>query len=107
MYSKKFEIKGFEVSSAKDGEEGYTVAQSAKPDIILTDLMMPRLDGFGLLKKLKADDELKSVPVIMLTNVGGSDEDKNKGLELGAKDYLVKTQNTPNQIVEKVEKLIG
>jgi PAS domain S-box-containing protein len=79
----------YEVSAAADGEEALAAARRARPDLILTDVMMPGLDGFGLLEKLRDDPELRGVPVIVLSARAG-DEAKVEGLRRGADDYLVK-----------------
>ena len=79
----------YEVTATADGEEALSVARRARPDLILSDVMMPRLDGFGLLQKLRDDPELRGVPVIFLSARAG-DEAKIEGLERGADDYLVK-----------------
>ena len=79
----------YEVSAAADGEEALAAARGARPDLILTDVMMPGLDGFGLLEKLRDDPELRGVPVIVLSARAG-DEAKVEGLRRGADDYLVK-----------------
>ncbi|MFH1749834.1 MAG: response regulator, partial [bacterium] len=100
MYAKKFEIAEYEVEVATNGEEGIQKAQSFSPDLIISDVMMPKLDGLGFLEKIKTDSNLKDIPVILLTNVGGSDEDKDRGIKLGAVDYLIKSQHPPNEIIE-------
>lgn len=105
MYATKFKTEGFAVVQAADGTEGIAVAKKEKPDVILLDVIMPKLDGFGTLQQLKADDSLKRIPVIMLTNLG-QEEDIKKGKELGASDYFVKANQTPSQIVEKVQALL-
>jgi PAS domain S-box-containing protein len=79
----------YEISAAADGEEALAAARRARPDLILTDVMMPGLDGFGLLEKLRDDPELRGVPVIVLSARAG-DEAKVEGLRRGADDYLVK-----------------
>jgi signal transduction histidine kinase/CheY-like chemotaxis protein len=79
----------YEVTAAADGEEAFAAARHARPDLILTDVMMPRLDGFGLLQKLRGDPELRGVPVIILSARAG-EEAKVEGLQTGADDYLVK-----------------
>jgi PAS domain S-box-containing protein len=79
----------YEVSTAADGEEALAAARRARPDLILTDVMMPRLDGYGLLEKLRGDPELRGLPVIVLSARAG-DEAKVEGLRRGADDYLVK-----------------
>lgn len=106
MYGTKFEAEGYLVLHAGDGSEGLVQAKQEKPDIILLDVMMPKLDGFGTLAMLKADKAMSKIPVIMLTNLA-QEEDIKKGKELGAVDYFVKANQTPGEIVNKVKKLIG
>ena len=81
--------KEYEVFSVGDGEAAWESARTQKPDLILSDVMMPRLDGFGLLQRLRTDDSLKSVPVILLSARAG-EESRIEGLQSGADDYLVK-----------------
>ncbi len=107
MYAKKFEIAGFEVEISANGEEGIQKAQSFNPNLIISDVMMPKLDGFGLLKKIKEEPDLKNIPVILLTNVGGSDDDKDRGIKAGAADYLIKSQHSPNEIIEISKKYLS
>ncbi|MSU75055.1 MAG: response regulator [Candidatus Magasanikbacteria bacterium] len=101
IYQKKFEMENFKVSVAGDGEKGLADAKKKKPDIILLDILLPKLDGFGVLAKLKADAATKKIPVILLTNLGQKD-DVEKGLEAGAVDYLIKAHFKPSEVVEKV-----
>lgn len=101
MYSMKFDKEGFDVETALDGAVAIDKAKSFKPDIILLDIILPGLDGFSVLESLKAEKALEKVPVIMLTNLGQS-EDVKKGKKLGAVDYLVKANCTPMEVVEKV-----
>jgi DNA-binding response OmpR family regulator len=88
-YLSRLLATSYEVTAAADGEEAFAAARRMPPDLILTDVMMPRLDGFGLLQKLRGDPELGCVPVIVLSARAG-DEAKIEGLERGADDYLVK-----------------
>lgn len=104
MYDTKFNKEGFIIRKALDGETGLKLAQEKTPDLILLDIIMPKLDGFSVLKRLKADEKLKNVPVILLTNLG-QDEDVKKGNELGVAGYLVKANCTPMQVVDKVKEL--
>jgi DNA-binding response OmpR family regulator len=99
------EKEGFEVDVARDGDEGLTKAKE-KPHLILLDVMLPKLDGFEVLKRLKSDKELKSIPVIMLTNVAEVEKAK-KALKLGVCNYLVKGYTLPKEVVEKVRKVLG
>ncbi len=101
MYISKFEKNGFEVEKALDGKEGLKIALKIKPDIILLDVIMPKMDGFMVLRELKTNSTTKDIPVIMLTNLG-QEEDTEKGSQLGVSDYLVKADLTPSQVVEKV-----
>ena len=80
---------GFEVTLAADGEAGWKSASENPPDLLLTDIMMPGLDGFGLLQRVRADPRTRSVPVILLSAKSGSD-DIARGLDLGADEYLAK-----------------
>lgn len=102
MYATKFTKEGFDLIQAFDGEEGLAKAQSLKPDLILLDIIMPKLDGFVVLKMLKQDAALKKIPIILLSNLG-QDEDIRKGKELGANDYFIKANHTPAEIVDKVK----
>jgi len=99
------EQEGYKMVSALDGESGVNLAKLEKPDLILLDLILPRLHGFEVLKKLKEDYETKEIPVIILTNLENS-EDINKALELGATTYLVKSNYTLSELVEKIKKAI-
>lgn len=105
IYKTKFEMEGFDVIMADNGEVGLAMAKSKKPDIVLLDILLPKMDGFMVLKELKADKEAQNIPVILLTNLGQKD-DVNKGLELGAVDYLIKAHFKPSETVEKVRKAL-
>ena len=98
--------KGYKILSALNGEIGLRMARSEKPDLILLDLILPRLHGFEVLKKLKEDPETKEIPVIVLTNLQKM-EDINKAIELGATTYLVKTEYKIEEVIEKIKKIIG
>lgn len=106
MYATKFTMEGFEVETAFDGAEGLAAAKKSTPDIVLLDIIMPKLDGFAVLKELRADPKLKAVPVVLLTNLG-QDDDVAKGKNLGATDYFVKADHTPAEVVEKVKQTLG
>ena len=105
MYTRKFESEGLKVLSAADGQSGLKLLQEAspKPNMILLDVMLPRLNGFQILEQIKQNPIFKDIPVILLTNLGGSTEDREKGKTLGAIDYLVKADLTPAQVIEKVK----
>ena len=97
--------KGYKVINALDGEIGLRLAKSEKPDLILLDLILPRIHGFDVLKRLKQDPETKAIPIIVLTNLEGI-QDIDKVIELGATIYLVKTQYKVEEVVEKIKKIL-
>ena len=105
MYTLKFVQEGYKVVQAENGKDGLAMAKKENPDVILLDIILPQMDGFSVLKKLKSDSATKNFPVILLTNLG-QDGDVKKGLELGAIDYLIKANYTPSQVVEKVKSLL-
>ncbi len=98
--------EGYEMISALDGEIGLRLAKDKKPDLILLDLVLPKIHGFEVLKQLKTDKETKDIPVIVLTNLEGIG-DVDKALGLGATTYLVKAQYGLEEIVEKIKKALG
>jgi len=106
IYKTKFDMEGFKVSTSENGEAGLNDIKKKKPDIVLLDILLPKMDGFVVLEKLKADPEVKSIPVILLTNLGQKD-DVQKGLEMGAEDYLIKAHFKPSEVVEKVRKILN
>ena len=103
LMAKKLKDSGFKVVKAIDGQEGLEKAASLKPNLILLDLILPGMDGFEVLKRLKSNPNTDSIPVIILSNLGQR-EDIERGFDLGAQDYLVKAQFTPDEIVERVKK---
>jgi CheY-like chemotaxis protein len=105
MYKIKFQNCGYEVEVAADGEEGLRKAQTFLPAIILLDIMMPKINGFALLERLKADPTTKNIPIVLLTNLSFSDDDRQKSLDLGAVSHLVKDQFTPKELITKVEEI--
>lgn len=105
MYTKKFELEGFEVITARSGEEGLEAAKSNHPNIILLDLLLPRVKGLDVLILLSKDSSTENIPVLVLTNVADSSQSK-KATEYGAREFLVKAMHTPEQIVQKVKNYI-
>lgn len=98
--------EGYETVSALDGEIGLRLAKLKKPDLILLDLVLPRMHGFEVLKALKEDEKTKNIPVIVSTNLEGI-EDVEKAIELGATTYLVKAQYSLEEVVAKIKKALG
>ena len=94
--------EGYEMISALDGETGLRLAKSKKPDLILLDLILPKIHGFDVLKELKNDAGTKDIPIIVFTNLE-SMEDVDKAIELGAKAYLVKAEYNLEEVLEKIK----
>ena len=106
LYATKLNLEGFDIALAVDGEKGLKMIKEKKPSLILLDIILPKLDGFEILKIIKADKKLKNIPVILLTNLSQKDEVK-KGLDLGADDYLIKAHFMPSEVVKKIQRMIG
>jgi len=106
LYKTKFILEGFKVTVAYDGERGRDAAIKDCPDIILLDLVLPKINGFDILKEVKSNSKSKNIPVILLTNLSQK-ADVEKGLKLGADDYLIKAHFMPSEVVEKIKKLIN
>lgn len=104
IYKEEFETEGFEVSIASDGEEGLQKIGDLHPDIILLDILMPKMTGFDVLAKIKKDDELKAIPVLILTNLYTDTYDLVKNW--GASYVLMKVDHTPGQVVSKVREIL-
>lgn len=105
MYSQKFKLEGYEVAMAYNGAEGVKLSETEKPDIILLDVIMPKMDGFVALKKIRKNPATANTPVILLTNLG-QEEDVRKGRELGATDYFIKANHTPQDVVDKIKGIL-
>jgi len=103
MYEVKFQNEGFEVIKALDGATGLELSKTTSPDMVLLDVIMPKMDGFSVLKSMREDEATKDLPVMLLTNLG-QDEDIQKGKELGVIGYLIKANVTPAEVVESVKK---
>ena len=99
------ESKNYKVIKVLDGESGLRSAKEERPDLILLGLILPKMDGFEVLKVLKASEETKNIPVIILTNLEET-ENIQKALELGATTYLVKSSYTLEEVVKKIEKTL-
>ena len=102
---RKLEEEGFDAIQAVDGEEGLRLSKEKKPAIILLDLILPGMDGFDVLKSIKSEKSISSIPVIILSNLGQKD-DIDQGIKLGASDYLIKAHFTPGEIVARVKEVL-
>jgi DNA-binding response OmpR family regulator len=99
-----FEIEGFEVVSAGDGREGFERAVADRPDVVLSDIMMPRFDGLQLLGRLKNDPSTKSLPVILLS-AKAQNAEVQQGLDMGADDYVTKPFD-PLELIDRVNAVL-
>lgn len=106
MYKIKLESEGLVVTDANDGRVGLEILCKEDFDLVLLDVVMPNMDGFEVLQKIRKNRKTKDVPVIMLTNLGQKDS-VEKGLRLGATDYIVKAHFTPSEVVDKVKKFLN
>jgi len=98
--------EGYGIVSALDGEQGLKLAKTVNPDLVLLDIIMPKMNGLDVLGKLKADSETKDIPVIILTNIEGTSE-VEKALEAGATTYLIKSSYTLEEVLTKIKKELG
>lgn len=106
MYRTKFGDSGYEVETAGDGITGLQLIAGFHPDVILLDLMMPKMNGFEMLSTLRRKPESKNIKVVVLTNMGDT-ETAAKIYKMGADDYIVKAKMTPKQVEERVHKLVA
>jgi DNA-binding response OmpR family regulator len=106
MYHIVFTSSKFNVEVAQNGEEGFSKALSFFPDLILLDIMMPKLNGLEVLKLLKANAQTQTIPVVVLTNLAGSGDVK-AALDLGAVRYIVKSENKPQQVHDIVAGILA
>ncbi|MBI2507273.1 MAG: response regulator [Candidatus Niyogibacteria bacterium] len=106
MYAIKFRESGFEIDVATSGPSALDkIKNGFSPDIILLDIVMPGMDGFEFLKQLKKENLAPSAVVVILTNLGQK-EDVQKGLAMGAKDYVIKAHHTPSEVVAKIKQVL-
>ncbi len=106
MYQKGLQNSGLKVEIARDGEEGLEMVKKDKPALIITDIMMPRMNGIQMLDIIKADEELKDTPVVVLSNLSG-EYDKKLAMDKGAVGYWVKKDLSPRQMEVEVKKILG
>jgi len=106
MLSAALQEEGYSVITASDGEEGLAAVRSEKPDLVLLDLILPKMDGFTVLSEIKKDEATAHTPVIVLTNLESA-EDVGRVVALGATTYLVKANYDLPDIVLKVKEVLG
>jgi len=105
LYQKAFSFEGYDVDIAGDGAEGLKKARESKPTLIILDIMMPRMNGLEFLDSLKVIPEIKTIPVVVLTNLAG-DKDAETALMKGAVKYIVKSQHDPKEVVAMVKEIL-
>jgi CheY-like chemotaxis protein len=102
MYNRLFTIHGYQTEIAENGEEGFTKAKQFQPDLILLDVMMPKMNGLELVKKLKEDEETKDIIIVLLTNLG-IQEKLDEAIQMGVATYIIKSNHQPEEIIRIVE----
>ena len=106
LYQKIFTFEKYDVELASDGEEGLLKVKQGKPDLVLLDIMMPKMNGLEALDRLKADPETKSIPVIVLTNLAG-EKDAETALAKGAVKYIIKSNQDPKAVADIVKEILS
>lgn len=106
LLRRKMVGEGYEVSLARDGEEGLRMIKEVRPDLILLDLIMPKKDGFSVMAEVQEDEALKKIPIIIVSN-SGQPVELSRAKKLGARDWLVKTEFDPRELVEKIKNQLG
>ena len=107
IYKLKFELSDYDIATVSDGALALSKIKEELPNIILLDILLPNKDGFEILKGIKSnqDDKIKSIPVIMLTNLS-NEQDIEEALKLGAEGYIIKAKNQPKDIVAKINSFL-
>jgi two-component system response regulator VicR len=106
LLQKKLAREGYEISVARDGEEGLKAVKELKPDLVLLDIVMPKMSGLEVMEEIAKDRELKKIPIIVVSN-SGQPVELDRAQKLGAKDWLVKTEFDPQEVIDKVVRQIG
>jgi CheY-like chemotaxis protein len=106
MYRRVFSLGGFEIVIASDGRKGLKKIKQILPDLIILDVMMPKMNGLEVLNELKLGRYTKDIPVVMLTNLSIPEEIR-LALKNGAARYLIKCENEPRRVFEMVQKMLG
>ncbi len=106
LLQKKLIAEGYEVEVAEDGEVGLSKIRANRPDLILLDIIMPKMNGIEMLEEMAKDESLKDIPVIVVSN-SGQPVEIDRAQKLGARDWLVKTEFEPQEVIDKVIALIG
>jgi len=105
IYSSKIKKAGFLIEIAEDGEKGLQRAKEGKPDLVLLDIVLPKMDGWEVLEKIRQDENLKDLKVVVLSNLGQKEE-VEKGIALKATKYLIKAHYAPSDVIKEIEELL-
>jgi DNA-binding response OmpR family regulator len=97
-------VDGFKVIAADDGEKALNLVKTEKPDLIVLDIILPKVDGWTFLKEIKDNQTTKEIPVIIISNLS-DEQSRDRGIKLGAKDYLAKINYSVSELVEKIKKM--
>ena len=106
LLKNKLSELGYEVSVASNGLEGFQAIKEIVPDLILLDLVMPKMNGFEVMRKMQEDDSISNIPIIIVSN-SGQPVEIDKAKKLGAKDWLIKTEFDPQEVIDKVSKQLA
>ncbi len=105
MYASKLQSDDLEVITASDGEKALEIMKEKEIDLVILDILMPKKDGFQVLIEIRSDPKTKKIPVIMLTNLGETEEIK-EAKKLGANEYIIKAHMMPSEVLEVVHKYV-
>ena len=105
IYAIKLKEAGFDVDIAVDGEDALRRLKSKKPEVLLLDIVLPNIDGWEVLRKIKKEESLNGLKIVVLSNLGQKEE-AEKGFLLGASKYLIKAHYTPSEVVKEVEEML-
>ncbi|MCD6148113.1 response regulator [bacterium] len=106
LLQKRLKKEGYDVLLARNGEEGLKMIKETEPDLVLLDIIMPKMSGFQVMEEMNKEENLKKIPVIIISN-SGQPVEIGRAQRLGAKDWLIKTEFDPKEVLEKVVKQIG
>jgi CheY-like chemotaxis protein len=106
LLAKKLTREGYEVFITRNGNEGMAAIKKEKPDLILLDIVMPEMDGFEVMEQIQKNEDIKNIPIIIISN-SGQPVELEKAKKLGARDWLIKTEFDPQEVVDKIAKQIG
>jgi len=105
IYTTKLKQVGFEVTVVENGGQAVVAVEENHPDIVLLDIVLPQVDGWDILRKIKQEESTKHIPVFVLSNLGQKEEIE-KGIRLGATKYLIKAHYTPSEVVKEIQKIV-